>query len=1117
MVAPFVDAQETRVYGAGTPTGSIQFVAPQIGGALTPTFSAAGAGMTLGFDIASAAIGERYGGRLVFSATQDFSARKWFYFRSIYSKFGLFNFLETLDNGGLSILFYDTSGNWSEFNWHGTEWRNIDGTVGGWQHFTSDSRSASVVVDMESTPANASGVVDWSAIAGIEIHIRFAAATTSVVINFGAMSITDGWAIVGGEALNEATFAPLDAYASTASNNFTYYQAFRALTKNYDGQIGTAYSCRGDAWVGNGTDLTVFDESGFSLSFYPTQGNDAGATFSGNSGSMPHVAADSGSRFFTVNQSASDDVTFRDARWSGFDTAGGDFNWQCIGSTAGSCLVTGCQIFRAGQVFVGHSINRGVTYSDCYQVEINLNSLVAGSRIASSAGKGLYVTGGAGDYSANTIALEDETASVHVTIADGAAGTYDLTGLSDVGQTVVFHNESATSAITVQVNEDFGPTSTTTAGGAITIEVVAPPAVASVSNIVDGSRLRIYNVTQDVETFNDIISGTTTYSQAYTTGTTYTNGDVIRVYLTYQSGTSAKLGFQATAVASSSGWSVLADQQDDTVYNLNAIDGSLVSKFAADYGGAEIDISAASNFSSQEFYAWWSYNLTTELGMRNFFGGYTAEDAANYRNNTAIVSIYWDNLTTTNVYQTDSARIYRSDGLRPVKNGGATTGGGGVDLNWREKVLLATTGGGPLTPTQEARLLACALESKQDTLITNVSAIPTNPLLANDERVDNLDAAVSTRLAATDYTTPPTVEEIDAQLTLTHDAGSWAGSGGDDAATIYTYFTDGARADAFKATGFSTFNPVTQSVTVGAMESGTITASVIANNAFTNSAFTTGYYNSINAEVDTALTDYNLPTVSANIISVNGVAVTGVNDFKADISAIPTNPLLANDPRLDRIDVNISTRLPISGYTTPPTVSDIDTQLSLTHGQGLWTGSGGDSAVDIYAYFTSDNNADAFKADVSNISIPNVVDANIISVNGVVVESIDDFKWGSGPSSPGVPVSNTNFKTTVALDIGSTFINPSEFAEPHLINGVEVFCVVDEDIFDSLDDNDQTNNYGVFTAEKMIYISESVYTQNIGPRPVEGERLSLDDENYYVHKCTVDSGMYEIAIGKNSP
>jgi hypothetical protein len=47
---------------------------------------------------------------------------------------------------------------------------------------------------------------------------------------------------------------------------------------------------------------------------------------------------------------------------------------------------------------------------------------------------------------------------------------------------------------------------------------------------------------------------------------------------------------------------------------------------------------------------------------------------------------------------------------------------------------------------------------------TSVNAIPTNPLLTTDARLNNLDATVSSRLASSAYTTPPTVVAIRTEM-----------------------------------------------------------------------------------------------------------------------------------------------------------------------------------------------------------------------------------------------------------------------------------------------------------------------------------------------------------------
>ncbi len=64
----------------------------------------------------------------------------------------------------------------------------------------------------------------------------------------------------------------------------------------------------------------------------------------------------------------------------------------------------------------------------------------------------------------------------------------------------------------------------------------------------------------------------------------------------------------------------------------------------------------------------------------------------------------------------------------------------------------------------------------------SVSAIPTDPLLASDARLNNLDTTISSRNA----TDPPTVAAIDAALSAAHGVGSWVDSGATNLAGIAT-------------------------------------------------------------------------------------------------------------------------------------------------------------------------------------------------------------------------------------------------------------------------------------------------------------------------------------------
>ena len=217
---------------------------------------------------------------------------------------------------------------------------------------------------------------------------------------------------------------------------------------------------------------------------------------------------------------------------------------------------------------------------------------------------------------------------------------------------------------------------------------VEPNQPISITNIEAGSRLQIYNATTSTETVNVLVSGTS-YTSSYQEGTGYSDGDTVRVRLT-------KLGkseWFGNVIDTSSGFSVLASQVDDDVYTALGVDGTTVTKFQADYPNNEVDLIIGSDWTMAELYAWWANNLTTEDGIRNFFGGITAIDEANFRINTAIVDLYLDNTTNASYKQTDNRRFFRDTSTGyPVRN--PTTSGYGLDVVWRNTILIAQTEAG---------------------------------------------------------------------------------------------------------------------------------------------------------------------------------------------------------------------------------------------------------------------------------------------------------------------------------------------------------------------------------------------------------------------------------------
>jgi hypothetical protein len=218
-----------------------------------------------------------------------------------------------------------------------------------------------------------------------------------------------------------------------------------------------------------------------------------------------------------------------------------------------------------------------------------------------------------------------------------------------------------------------------------------PPTQVTISNsnIVNGCRVQLYNVTQDIEIENRVLtSAGYSYTGLFGPGEDLEDGDVIRLRATYQSGVTAKLPYEQSSVVSAAGISFLGVETDDEVYILYGVDGSGVTKFAADYVQDDINLVIGGNWTGEELYAWWVYNLTTEQGIREFFGAVTAIDAGNIRFNTDVVGLLLDNNTANNYYQNDNIRIFRSDEAYPVRN--PTTGGGGLDVVWRSQVYVAT-------------------------------------------------------------------------------------------------------------------------------------------------------------------------------------------------------------------------------------------------------------------------------------------------------------------------------------------------------------------------------------------------------------------------------------------
>ena len=204
--------------------------------------------------------------------------------------------------------------------------------------------------------------------------------------------------------------------------------------------------------------------------------------------------------------------------------------------------------------------------------------------------------------------------------------------------------------------------------------------------------------------FYDDDPASDSYSTTYTNGEQFASGDSVRMrFSELDAGTTFKID-QQTAISSTSGFSFAVSTTADDVYATNGVDGSATTQFTANFSSLYIALTADTDFTAAQAFAYYCYTLTLSAGMASFWGGVTAIDTGNYRINHTILNLYFDESVGAFVKQTDSARIFRTDGARPALD--PTTGGYGLEVNWKLPVYAYDGGGGGFTSSDRAVLAA---------------------------------------------------------------------------------------------------------------------------------------------------------------------------------------------------------------------------------------------------------------------------------------------------------------------------------------------------------------------------------------------------------------------------
>jgi hypothetical protein len=198
----------------------------------------------------------------------------------------------------------------------------------------------------------------------------------------------------------------------------------------------------------------------------------------------------------------------------------------------------------------------------------------------------------------------------------------------------------------------------TVTGGTSALSITSVAGVYTtivVTNLQAGSRVQVYDVTSSTELYNGI-SGT-----SITLPVTWAANHNIRVRALYCAGLTARLPFEQSGVLTANGLALQANQVVDAIYVSNAIDGSTVTEYTADYNNVLVNVSDPDGVTTvQRMYAWYMYASTTALGITAYFNAATAEDASNYRINSALINLKMKNMSVNPVV-VEGARLYRDD------------------------------------------------------------------------------------------------------------------------------------------------------------------------------------------------------------------------------------------------------------------------------------------------------------------------------------------------------------------------------------------------------------------------------------------------------------------------
>jgi hypothetical protein len=480
----------TQVYAGPTAAGQILAPTIDIGlgvpAAMSGTHSTGG--IFAGDSVTSGTVSN--GARVV--QAMDLSTRRYVGFTLISTGMNLAN-LATYANGGIRIVFQDGSGNWAAYTLYGSNvgafLAGSDSAFTGGHGFPGNDQATSIHwwLERDAPPFASSGVLNWANITAYEIHHRMASATRASA--GGARFVTADLPLhTGNASANGLARDMSDGYGWPSSGTlWSLPWMWRVATRFFQASAQPPAHISLGFQVGDGSTTTNLNFTSRSIIFAPLWADNAPPAIE-----VPNSAIIiTTPRLIDIFQAAADNVTIADCLVS----AGRMWGLRVRGNTAGIAALTRDSFVRYGQMELGHS-----TSTDCIwdggtaPIQVTGNTTITRGIVRNATAGGLAITGAPGNYTTTLDATFTNNTTFDVSMGSGGAGTYNLAGVKvNSGYTLKVRNDHATNAITVQIPAGI-TTSTSTAGGAITIE--SPQLTTTIAAQVSlvGAEVRIYDL-----------------------------------------------------------------------------------------------------------------------------------------------------------------------------------------------------------------------------------------------------------------------------------------------------------------------------------------------------------------------------------------------------------------------------------------------------------------------------------------------------------------------------------------------------------------------------------------------------------------------------------------------